>query len=266
MNLAQRLQKSAIRRRQNRFSQHSYSSSSYEVHNSFEALLDTSKLSIDGVLQRPTSDQLKLEWEARYQWDLRRIREELERLEALRLLNYSKEDASRLWQSSDGSTSMNTWGPPAPAHYSYSPEPELAADYLADIYRTEAVMEEADLPPVYLAKKDQAARDTAAGALKRSAAEAGFVSPTDDTSGDRYKRGPKEDGLYSGATYAPRSLFDRPVNQQKMRIKSQQRAAQAAAQAAAAGLQISGKSLKYTSYDYCSCSGDSHHCRRPSLY
>ena len=149
-------------------------------------------------------DQQKLDWELRYQIDLQDLAYELEQLERIRLVCYSKEDASRPWQSEDGQA-MPLWTPPMPPTAGYltplnEQQADLAPDHLASIYNTLTIMDESELPGIY-AKKD----------LKRSAVEA--FSPSMDKS--------KED--FAGATYAPRSLFDRPVNQNKMRLKNQQR-------------------------------------------
>ena len=224
------------------------------------------------ALLRPSSEQQKMDWEFRYQSELHSLAEELDHLNQLRLLSYSKEDVGRQWQNVKAASSNNnsqevamaTWGPPAPPVISgyltnqlapggLDAQTELASDYLADIYSVEAVMEESDLPPVYTSKKDSAASTPN---LKRTASEAGFSGPGSPSgagaggeaggSSDRHKsrKDGGGDGLFGGsgvgASNAPRSLFDRQVNQQKLRLKSQQRAAQRDAQAMAAGLQMQG--------------------------
>ena len=96
--MLQRVQRQARARREHFAStNHSF----VEPHRNFEALLNSSSLRLGADSEeaagpaRPPLHQVRLEWEVRHQADLRRLRDQLDHLESLRLLSYSKARARR---------------------------------------------------------------------------------------------------------------------------------------------------------------------------
>ena len=148
----------------------------------------------------------KLEWEEAFQKELAILASELEDLERMEPpLTYSREDASRSWHGLDGQP-MPLWTPSTPSTLGLEVKPgSLRVDeHLSYLYEM-TLMEEANLPPVYIKKE----------LLKRTASEAEL---------DKHKMR-KDDGYPSstGGTYAPRSLFDRFPSMQKQKLKAQQK-------------------------------------------
>lgn len=148
----------------------------------------------------------KLEWEESYQKELALLASELEDLERMEpQLCYSREDATRSWHGLDGQP-MPLWTPPIPI--TSTAETKLRVEeHLSYLYEI-SLMEEIDLPPVFVKKE----------LLKRSAVDAANEL-------DKHKMR-KEDGYPSmaqGGAFAPRSLFDRHPAFQKQKIKAQQK-------------------------------------------
>lgn len=152
----------------------------------------------------------KMEWEEAYQKELALLASELEDLERMEpQLCYSREDASRSWHGLDGQP-MPLWTPPIPSITSAAAaETKLRVEeHLSYLYQIR-LMEEIDLPPVYVKKE----------LLKRQ----GAVDAANEM--DKHKMR-KEDGYPSmaqGGAFAPRSLFDRHPAFQKQKIKAQQK-------------------------------------------
>lgn len=149
-----------------------------------------------------------MEWEEAYQSELALLASELDDLERIEpQLTYCREDASRSWHGLDGQP-MPLWTPPIPLSSSIVENSKLRVDeHLSYLYEI-TLMEESDLPPVYVKKE----------LLKRSASEAANEL-------DKHKMMRKEDGYVSahGGAYAPRSLFDRHPHFQKQKLKAAQK-------------------------------------------
>ena len=150
----------------------------------------------------------KFEWEEAYQAEIALLASELENLRKMEpQLTYSREDASRSWHGLDGQP-MPLWTPPIPL--SNASETKFRVeDHLSYLYQIN-LMEENDLPPVYVKKE----------LLKRTA---NANEPVNDL--EKHKIRKSEDGLFpsnqGGGTYAPRSLFDRHPAFQKQKFKAQ---------------------------------------------
>merc|ERR1712223_1264332 len=102
---------------------------------------------------------------------------------------------------------------------------DLTSNYFSYLYDTISLMEESELPPVYV-KKELAPinhkLEPMLGTNLHGLSSSGDIPGLNQR---EYKNTMRNDnygsigGLVPGPTYAPRSLFDRPVNPQKIRPK-----------------------------------------------
>ena len=192
----------------------------------FSNLLPKSTLSTEII-----EEESKLQWELQFQSQLAELDVERGQMESLPLIMYSAEDggrsASKNWHGRDGQPMM-LWTPPVPSsmHPSYImqlQEPsgtDITSNYFSYLYDTSTLMDETELPPIHV-KKELVSLNK----LEPMIGTPGF-SPTGDMSTMDYKNKIRNETLYGpiagvmpGPTYAPRSLFDRPINPQKVRPK-----------------------------------------------
>ena len=197
---------------------------------------DSTALNSAGARESIYDEEYKLQWELQYQSQLAELEAEQEHLDSLPFIVYSTEDGGRTssknWFGRDGQP-MPLWSPPMPSamHPSYLVQlqdpsgSELNSNYYSYLYDTIRLMDENELPPVYV-KKELAPihnkLEPMLGTNLHGLSSSGDIPGLNQID---YKKGIRNEnygsigGLIPGPTYAPRSLFDRPVNPQKVRPK-----------------------------------------------
>jgi E1A-binding protein p400 len=180
------------------------------------------------------NEESKLHWELQYQSQLAELESEKAHLDSLPLIVYSTEDggraSSKSWHGRDGQP-MGIWTPPMPSTmHQLLQDPsgtELSFNYLSYLYDTDMLnlMDDTELPPVYVKKelapmniKLEPMLGTNLHGLSPSG-EMTALNPIDYKTKIRNENYGPLAGMIPGPTYAPRSLFDRPVNPQKVRPK-----------------------------------------------
>ena len=148
----------------------------------------------------------KLEWEVAYQKEIALLASEIEDLEKMDptpILTYTREDSSRSWHGLDGAP-MPLWTPPIPLSNPASESKFRVEEHLSYLYQS-VLMEEVDLPPVFVKKEL---------GLKRTAAEAGINNSEIDKHGKMLRKqegdhnfGSTPGGMYNFHFFPPKVLI-----------------------------------------------------------
>ena len=149
-------------------------------------------------------ESAKLEWEVAYQKEIALLASEIEDLEKMDptpILTYTREDSSRSWHGLDGAP-MPLWTPPIPLSNPASESKFRVEEHLTYLYQS-VLMEEVDLPPVFVKKEL---------GLKRTATEAGINNSEIDKHGKMLRKQEQGD-LNFGSTPGGMYIFRLEIDQ-----------------------------------------------------